>query len=98
MHSGLGTLHRVENLERVRQGEIRLRTDEQIPSGKCLRISDQDRTCPRRSRFLHIFRVVEEAQMLRLRGIERPDATDLEIPVTDHVGAEIGGEVRKLFT
>jgi len=36
--------------------------------------------------------------MLRLRGIERPDATDLEIPVTDHVGAEIGGEVRKLFT
>ncbi len=36
--------------------------------------------------------------MLRPRGVEGFDANDLEIPVTDHLGAKIGTEVRELST
>ncbi len=98
MHSGIGTLHRVEDLERLRESEIRFWADEEIPSGKSLGIGDQDCTGCRRLCLLHIFRVVEKAQVLGLRGIEWPDATDLQIPVTDHIGTEIGGEICEFST
>ena len=97
VYPGLGASHRVEDLEHTRQGKVGLRAHKKISPGKRFRVGYQNRARIGRLRFLHVLRVVEEAQMLRPGGIERPDATDLEISVTDKVGAEIGGEVGESF-
>jgi hypothetical protein len=98
VYSGFGTFHRVENLERLRETEIGFWADEKIPSGKNFGIGDQNCAGFGRLCLVHIFRVVEEAEMLGLRGIEWPDATHLEVLVTDHIGAKIGGEIYECST
>ena len=93
MRSGFGALNRVEDFERARQSEIGLGADEQIPSGQCSWVGHQDRASRRRSCLLRVLRVVEEAQVFFLRGVERPDAADLVTPVANQVGSKVGGEV-----
>jgi hypothetical protein len=93
MDPGLWSLDRVEELQRMGQCEIGLGANEEIPPRKRAGIGNENGPGIRLESLSHILLVVEKAQMICPRRIERTDATNLEITVTDRLGPEAGSEV-----
>ena len=95
MHTPSRSFNRMEDLERVRQGEIRFRTDEEISPREFFTVRRQNSASIGTPRLFHVLRVVEKAEVLRRRRIEWLDPPDLEITVTDDLGAQLCAEVRE---
>jgi len=85
----------VEELEGACEREIRFRAYQQISIRKHGGVGDQDHPGRGGSSLLDIFRIVEEAQMLRPGGIQRPYAADFVVSVTYDLRAELGGQLRQ---
>jgi len=85
----------VEDFERVRECQIWFRTHQQVAFRKHGGVGYQDRAGLGRPGLLDILRVVEEAQMLPSRRVQRPHAAHLVAPVTYDLGTELAGQVLK---